>query len=84
MDVNWASTHDGNWPNVTDLPVAWDSCTYLAEKSGDPEWVMFLLCPNDAGGPVYYVPKICGRPPESMSTWRLPRQSGIPRPTSHN
>lgn len=57
MDMDWASSHDNQWPNVTDLPMAWDSCTYLAEKSGDPEWLMFLLCWNDAGGPVYYVPK---------------------------
>lgn len=57
MDMDWASTHGNQWPNVTDPPMAWDSCTYLAEKSGDPEWTMFLLCWNDAGGPVYYVPK---------------------------
>jgi len=57
MDTDWANSHDGKWPNVTDLPMAWDSCTYLTEKSGDPEWVMFLLCTNDAGGPVFYVPK---------------------------
>lgn len=57
MDMDWASTHDNQWPNVTDLPMAWDSCTYLTEKSGDPQWAMFLLCWNDAGGPVYYVPK---------------------------
>ncbi len=57
MDMDWASTHDHQWPNVTDLPMAWDSCTYLAEESGEPQWAMFLLCWNDAGGPVYYVPK---------------------------
>ena len=57
MDMDWANSHDGKWPSVIDLPMAWDSCTYLAEKSGDPEWAMFLLCWNDAGGPVYYVPK---------------------------
>ena len=57
MDTDWASAHDNQWPNVTDLPIAWDSCTYLSENSADPEWVMFLLCWNDAGGPVYYVPK---------------------------
>jgi hypothetical protein len=57
MDLDWASTHGNQWPNVTDLPMAWDSCTYLAEKAGNPEWAMFLLCWNDAGGPVYYVPK---------------------------
>ena len=64
MDMDWANTHDGKWPNVTDMPMAWDSCTYLAEKSGDPEWVLFLLCWNDAGGPVFYVPK---------SLWQLAR-----------
>lgn len=57
MNMGWADTHDGKWPNVTELPMAWDSCTYLSEKSGDPQWVLFLLCWNDAGGPVYYVPK---------------------------
>lgn len=57
MDMDWASNHGNQWPNVTDLPLAWDSCTYLTEKSGDPEWANFLLCWNDAGGPVFYVPK---------------------------
>ena len=57
MDMDWAESHGNTWPNVTDLPMSWDSCTYLAEKSGDPEWAMFLLCWNDAGGPVHYVPK---------------------------
>ncbi len=57
IDMDWASTHGNQWPSCTDLSMAWDSCTYLAEKFGDPEWAMFLLCWNDAGGPVYYVPK---------------------------
>ena len=57
MDMDWANTHGNQWPNITDLPLAWDSCTYLTEKSGDPEFAMFLLCWNDAGGPVYYIPK---------------------------
>jgi hypothetical protein len=57
MDTDWASAHGNQWPNITDLPMAWDSCTYLAERSGDPEWVMFLLCWNDAGGATYWVPK---------------------------
>jgi hypothetical protein len=56
MDMDWASAHDG-WPNITDLPVVWDGCNFLAEKSGDPEWAMFLLCTNDSGGPVYYIPR---------------------------
>lgn len=57
MDLDWARTHGNQWPNVTDLPMAWDSCTYLAEKSGDPQWVIFLLCWNDAGGNSHFVPK---------------------------
>jgi hypothetical protein len=56
-DFEFADTHGGRWPNVTDMPLGWDSCAYLAEAKGDPEWAMFLLCWNDAGGPVYYVPK---------------------------
>ncbi len=70
MDMDWASTHGNQWPNVTDLPLAWDSCSYLKENSGDPEWAMFLLCWNDAGGPVYYVPKqlwTAARVPEHMA-----------------
>ena len=62
INMDWADTHDGKWPNVTELPMAWDSCTYLMEKSGDPEWVLLLLCWNDAGGPVYYVPKSLWQP----------------------
>lgn len=56
-NFEWAETYDGNWPNVTDIAMSWDACDYLAEASGDPEWVIFLLCWNNAGGPVYYVPK---------------------------
>lgn len=56
-DFEWAAAHDGNWPNVTDLAVSWDFCNYLDEITGDPQWVIFLLCWNNAGGPVYYVPK---------------------------
>ncbi len=56
-DFEWAETHDGVWPNVTDMAMSWDACNYLDEASGEPEWVMFLLCWNNAGGPVYYVPK---------------------------
>ena len=57
MDMDWANSHGSQWPNVTDQPMSWDSCTYLAEYSGEPQWAMFLLCWNDAGGPAYYVPK---------------------------
>jgi len=56
-NFEWAEEHDGKWPNVTDIPMSWDACSYLEEASGDPQWVIFLLCWNNAGGPVYYVPK---------------------------
>ena len=78
MDMDWAEAHGNTWPNVTDLPMTWDSCTYLAEKFGDPQWVMFLLCWNDAGGPVYYVPKHLWQQARVPSTWKQPMLSGIP------
>jgi hypothetical protein len=56
-DFEYAETHDGVWPNVTDMPMSWDSCYYLQESTGEPQWVIFLLCWNNAGGHVYYVPK---------------------------
>lgn len=56
-NFKWAETHNGNWPNVTDIAMSWDACNYLEESSGNPQWVMFLMCWNNAGGPVYYVPK---------------------------
>lgn len=56
-DLEWAKAHNENWPNVTDMPVSWDACNYLDEATGDPLWAIFLLCWNDAGGPVYYVPR---------------------------
>ncbi len=56
-NFEWAKMHDGNWPNVTNIAMSWDACHYLDEASGDPQWAIFLLCWNNAGGPVYYVPK---------------------------
>lgn len=56
-NFEWADENDGQWPNVTDIPMSWDVCDYLDETSGDPQWVIFLLCWNNAGGPVYFVPK---------------------------
>ena len=55
-DFEWAEAH-GAWPNVTDMVMSWDSCCYLQESIGEPQWVLFLLCWNNTGGPVYYVPK---------------------------
>lgn len=56
-DFEWAESHGGVWPNVTDMAMSWDSCNYLPESIGEPQWVIFLLCWNNAGGHVYYVPK---------------------------
>jgi hypothetical protein len=28
-NFEWAETHDGNWPNVTDMPMSWDACNYM-------------------------------------------------------
>lgn len=56
-DFEWAEAHDGYWPNVTDMPMSWDVCHYLDEAADNPQWVIFMLCWNNAGGPVYYVPK---------------------------
>lgn len=61
-DFEWADEHDGCWPNVTDTPIVWDSCQYLDELSGDPQWAIFLQCWNNAGGPVYYVPRCLWAP----------------------
>ena len=56
-DFDWADKHNGQWPNVTDVPMCWDACCYLNESHSEPEWAMFLFCWNNAGGPVFYVPK---------------------------
>jgi hypothetical protein len=56
-DFDWADAHDGKWPNVTDTPLGFDQCSYVEESEGQPQWVLFLTCWSDAGGPVYYVPR---------------------------
>ena len=57
MDMEFAESHGNRWPNVMDMVMSWDACDYLPQQEGDPEWAMFLLCWNDAGGPVFYVQK---------------------------
>ena len=56
-DFEWAEAHGGVWPNVTDMAMSWDSCIYLQEANGEPQWVTFLMCWNNAGGSIYYLPK---------------------------
>jgi hypothetical protein len=55
-DFTFADTH-GRWPNITEVPIAWDICQYLSEKSGEPNWVLLVQCWNDAGGPAFFIPK---------------------------
>ena len=55
-DFAWAESH-GGWPNVTDIPMSWDNCCYLQQAKGGTQWVTFLMCWNNAGGNVYYVPQ---------------------------
>ena len=68
VDMAFVESHDGRWPNVTDQVMSWDACHYLSQKSAQgeapedapedtAEWAMFLICWNNAGGPVFYVPK---------------------------
>lgn len=57
MDMEFAESHGNRWPDVTDQVMSWDACDYLSQKNCEPEWAIFLLCWNDAGGPVFYVPK---------------------------
>ena len=56
FDLEWAEAHNDTWPNVTDLPMAWDVCAYWGNKP-DSGWAVFVLCTNDAGGSSYYVPQ---------------------------
>jgi hypothetical protein len=55
-DFEWAEAHNNTWPNVTDLPMSWDICTYWG-NTPDSGWAVFMLCTNNAGGPSYYVPQ---------------------------
>ena len=57
MDMAFARTHGNRWPDVTDQVMSWDQCDFLPESSGDPQWAVFLLCWNDAGGNVFYIPQ---------------------------
>lgn len=56
FDLEWAEKHNNKWPNVTDIPMAWDDCNYL-NKDKTTGWAFFLLCTNNSGGPIYYVPE---------------------------
>lgn len=55
-DFDFAHKH-GRWPNVTEVPLAFDDCKFLQEKTGEAQWALFLTCWNDAGGSVYFLPR---------------------------
>jgi hypothetical protein len=52
IDLEFAKANGNRWPNCTEQGMSWDQCKFI-----DDEYAMFLLCWNDAGGPVFYVPK---------------------------
>lgn len=56
-NLEWEEEH-GTMPNVTtpNLPIAWDDCNYVNQDI-ETGWAVFLLCTNNAGGPLYYIPK---------------------------
>ena len=56
VDFEFAESNGGRWPNVTDLPMAWDCCDYV-NSDITTGWAIFLLCSNNAGGNIYYVPQ---------------------------
>lgn len=39
---------------MLDMPLSGDAC-YVIDSF--PKFIIFLLCWNDAGGPVYYIPE---------------------------
>jgi len=55
-DLEFGRRH-GRWPNITEVPLAFDDARFLPEQSGAPRWALLLTCWNDAGGSVYYLPK---------------------------
>lgn len=55
-DFDFAKANGDRWPNVTELPMAWDYCDFI-NSDENTGWAIFLLCSNNAGGNIYYVPK---------------------------
>ena len=56
IDLEWSDTHDGKWPNVTELAMSWDVAEYALNDAATG-WAVFLRCSNNAGGPIYMIPK---------------------------
>lgn len=53
-DMDFPDTHDGRWPNLTDMPLSGDVCYYV---QGKPKFIIFVLFWNNAGGPAYFIPE---------------------------
>lgn len=53
-DMEFAEANNDRWPNLTDMAMAFDVCDYVL---GEPKFVAALLCWNNAGGPIYYIPE---------------------------
>lgn len=53
-DFEFAEQH-GRWPNVTDIPLSFDQCSYVQEQSGEPMYVLLMTIWSDAGGAVFYL-----------------------------
>lgn len=54
FDLDFAAANNGRWPNITDMPLVSDLCNYVKDE---PKFITFLVCWNNAGGPVYYIPE---------------------------
>jgi hypothetical protein len=42
------------WPNILDMPLDADICTFVKDQ---PDFILFLVCTNNAGGHSFFVPK---------------------------
>jgi hypothetical protein len=56
-DFEWAKTHNNRWPDCTDIPMSWDIADYI-DNDPNTGWACLMICWNDAGGSLYYIPKI--------------------------
>ena len=55
IDIDWFLEHN-EWPDVTQCIMDWDVCEFLNNEPATG-WFVFMLCSNNAGGHVFYVPK---------------------------
>jgi len=53
FNASFPDTHGGRWPNLNDMALSGDICDYV---QGEPKFIIFIICWNNAGGPAYYIP----------------------------